>query len=246
MARRRTPSRAAIAATLPPMADPGAGRELRREAVAAGRGGARQDRRGADRQPGRERRHRPRVRGAREGRAGPGGRDGRPQPALGRRHRAGHPPAALAVAAAGGHRGLDRPARGAPRAPPAQGADRPSAWRSGSTRSPATSPRCASRSRRREPGAARPGAADRHRVARAPRSRPRPGAARAARAAPVRPAAAVRRRHVGHAPARTPPSLRARAATCEDRRGLHLHHRGAALDPRAGLAVARVVEEVAC
>ncbi len=46
---------------------PRAGRELRREALAAGRGGARQDRRGADREPGGERRDRPRLRGAREG-----------------------------------------------------------------------------------------------------------------------------------------------------------------------------------
>ena len=82
-----------------------------RAPLPAGRGGPRQDRRGAGRQPGGQRGGRARLRGAREGGPGAGGRDGRARHPVGRRHRARDPPAALGLAAARGDRGRGRPAR---------------------------------------------------------------------------------------------------------------------------------------
>ena len=194
-------------------------------------------------------------------RAGPGGRDGRAQPPLGRRHRAPHPPAALALAAPRGHRGRDRPARGAAR--PAVGAPAPTGIgarsRSASTRSPATWPRCARPWRPSdEPGAARAGAPDGHRVVAAsaravaaqlaaavtPRSRPRRAAGRSPRAARRRPAArrragtSVTAEHAGRRARRAAPRPAGSSAASISTAAR------AALDATRRLALARVVEEV--
>ena len=148
---------------------------------------------------------------------------------------------------------LDRLEERAAAAPPADPA--PTAWRrsrSGSRRSPATSPRCArSVAPGDEPAAARPGAPDGHRLvgrgrsaaasaglarARTPDAPRAPPALDAARA-PSPPGTSRHRR------ARTRPRRRAARPRAERRR-LHLDDRRAAVDPVGVDVRARVVEEV--
>ena len=229
---------------------------MKEQALAPGRGGPRQDRRGADREPRGQRRDRARLRGAREGGPGAGGRDGGAQPAVGGGHRAGHAPAALAVAAARGDRGRDRPARGAARRRVARrrsdsGARRPSTR--ASTRSRATSPRCASRSPRAtspppraqerltvtETLAGRLGAGRFERQPASPSAQAellellgvRPPRAAASGHVGDREQRSRRGRRVGSPPAGPPPPPSRR--------------RGAALAPPRRQCLARVVEEVA-